>query len=124
VFIVLKPGIGYSPSVGSYVASEDDLPMKARVAPPPPASLPAYRIRILGVFDETSGSPIEGADVIEVATGTKAISTATGTVSLAFLPEGSSLIRIEKVGYESTTMPVSISPADTLPITLTIGKKP
>jgi hypothetical protein len=124
VFIVLKPGIGYSPSVGSYVANDDDLPFKTRIAPPPPASLPAYRIRILGVYDEASGSPLEGADVIEVATGTKVVSTATGTVSLAFLPEGSSLIRIEKVGYETTTMPVTISPADTLPITLTIAKKP
>ncbi len=87
-------------------------------AAPAPAIVPTYRYRILGVFDEASGVPVEGAEVIDIASGTKATTTSTGTVSLIFLPDGGSLVRIRKIGYEVQTFPVAISPNDKSPITI------
>lgn len=97
LFIVLKKGIAYSESYGSYVVGGDVLPPAKRPdrmatvppAVPAPASLalpaerlPAYRLRLLGLYDEESGAPLENVDVIDVATGTKGITSATGTIAL------------------------------------------
>lgn len=81
------------------------------------AGVPVHRLRVLGVFDADSGEPLEGVEVTDALSGMKSLTTNTGTVSLLFLPEGGSLIRLRKIGYEIQTMPVSISPADTQPIT-------
>jgi hypothetical protein len=116
LFIVLKPNVVYEPGRGSYVA-------ESQTAPAKPATTPAYRLRILGVFDETSGDPIEGALVTDATTGTYARTTATGTVSLAFLPEGGSPLRITKAGYEDLTLGVEITPKNAGPITLVMVKR-
>jgi len=80
----------------------------------------AYRYRFLGVYDATTGDPVEGAEVIDVLNGNKALTTKTGTVSLMFLPEGGSMVRVRKVGFEMQTLTVAISPADTVPITVVL----
>lgn len=85
---------------------------------PATQTVPAYRLRILGVFDEASGEPVEGADVIDVLSNTKAATTKTGTVSLFFLPDGGSMVRIRKVGYEPQTFMVAIDSATKTPITV------
>jgi hypothetical protein len=82
---------------------------------------PAYRNRLLGVYDMRTGDPIEGAEVSDVLARNTALTTATGTVSLAFLPDGGAMIRIRKVGYAVETMVVAISPVDTVPLTVLLS---
>jgi hypothetical protein len=80
-------------------------------------ALPAYRARILGVYT-SDGDPIEGAEVTDALSKTTAVTTKTGTVTLSFLPEGATLVRIRKVGFAAATMLVNIQPGDTLPVTV------
>lgn len=84
----------------------------------------AYRRRLLGVFDERSGDAIQGAEVRDLYSGTVALTTATGTVSLAFLPTGRTLVVIRKLGYLPRTQFVTISPADTAALTLLLTPQP
>jgi hypothetical protein len=86
----------------------------AAQTPAPPANT-HYRGRLLGVFNAQTGDPIEGAEVLDVFSKTKALTTATGTVTLSFLPEGGSMIRVTKIGFSPETNVVPITPADTAP---------
>ena len=81
-------------------------------------SVPAYRARLLGVYDADTGQPIEGAEVVDVLSHASSLTSKTGTVALVFLPDSGSMIRIQKIGYQPTTMVAAISPADTVPITV------
>ncbi len=92
-------------------------PVLGQAAPDKAVGLPAYRARVLGVFDEASGAPLEGVRVINMQNGTFAQTTPTGTVSLSYLPEGGSLVRLQKIGYQTQTFLVAISPSDTTAIT-------
>ncbi len=85
-------------------------------------ALPRYRARLLGVYDETSGEPIEGVRVLDIATGTWAQTSTSGAVALFFLPDGGSLVRLQKIGYEVMTLPVAISPRDTTPLTIVMRR--
>jgi hypothetical protein len=80
-------------------------------------SLPAYRHRLLGVFD-IDGKPLEGVEVIDVKSGTTALTTGTGTVTLAYLPEGGSDVKVRQIGYVPVTQFIRIGPADTTPVTV------
>lgn len=80
----------------------------------------AYRYRFLGVYDAATGNPVEDAEVRDVLSGTTAMTTKTGTVSLMFLPEGGGLVRVRKLGFEPQTFMVSISPTDTAPVTVVL----
>ena len=116
LFVVLKPNVVYEPGRNSYVMES---PPETRR----PAALPAYRLRILGVFDGDSGEPIQGAIVTDASTGTYARTTVTGTVSLVFLPDGGTPLRITRVGYDDLTIGVEITPEKVDPITLVMVKR-
>jgi hypothetical protein len=98
--------------------------LDAQAAPPPGTmvSVPAYRARLLGVYDADSGQPIEGVEVVDALYHASSLTSKTGTVALFFLPDSGSLIRIQKIGYQPTTMVVAISPADTVPITVLLSR--
>jgi hypothetical protein len=150
LFIVLKEGVVYEPGKASYVRDPSaPLPgfravlpgvQTAASLPLPPSALPgrdsatahrdsapalaAYRYRVLGVYDQDTGDAVQGARVVDVNTGTYANTSPTGTVSLIFLPEGSSVLRITKAGYEDLDLPVDIGPTATTPLTLLMKRKP
>jgi hypothetical protein len=124
IFIVLKPGVVYQPGEQSYVAAVAHPATAQDVADTrPPAPLPLFRYRLLGVYDEVTGDPIADADVLDVETGDHTRTAASGIISLVFLPEGGSPLRITKPGYEDLTLAVQISPETMRPLTLTMVRK-
>lgn len=80
-------------------------------------SLPRYRFRLLGVYDNDTSEPIEGVEVADVKSGIKSVTNRSGLVILTFLPDGGALVRIRKVGYTPVTQFVTISASDTMPLT-------
>lgn len=81
-----------------------------------------YRYRLLGVFDDESGAPIQGAEVRDLVSGLSSPTSLTGTVSLFFLPDSGSLIHIRKIGYDPQTLTVAITPKDTAPVTVVLHR--
>ncbi|HEY4129024.1 MAG TPA: carboxypeptidase-like regulatory domain-containing protein [Gemmatimonadaceae bacterium] len=148
MFISLKPGIAFEPGIGTYVldptkasaiagadsstrrptaAAESTATLPARTADSTSikvADYPPYRFRVIGLFDDSTGGTVEGAEIIDTKSGLRALSSATGTASLFFLPDGGSTILIRKTGLRDTTFFVPITPADTTPITLLLLRKP
>jgi hypothetical protein len=74
--------------------------------------------RVLGLFDAETGDPIVGAEVSDSATTLTAKTTATGTVSLAFLRASHGVLQIRAPGYDVVRTEVTLSFSDTLPITM------
>jgi hypothetical protein len=94
-------------------------------SPPTPqqnAKALAYRYRLLGVYDDQSGEPVEGVEVSDMLNGNGSLTSSTGTMSLFFLPDGGGIVRLRKVGYVSQMLTVSIAPADTSPITVVMTR--
>ena len=122
-FVVLKTGVRFVPGLGSMLDER-----ATEIAPAAPAEHVSpdsidYRHRILGVFDSATGDPIADVEVIDVATGTKAKTTATGTVSLAYLAEGAGKVLLRKTGYIDQELEVEIAPGKTIPITAVLIPK-
>ena len=85
------------------------------------ASTPPHPVvRLLGVFDDATGDPVGGAQVVDLATRRMAVTSVTGAISLAFLPPGISVLMIRKIGYAAQLQTVTVSPVDTVPITLAL----
>ena len=137
MFVTLKPGVAFEPGRGSFVVNEVSYTSTRGRRGSPRRSRRSARFARRGdgstvwrrigraswaYTTPLTGDPLVGADVVHVETGTFATTTSTGTVSLAFLPEGTSTIKIRKAGYADFTMEVSISPRDTIPLTLIISK--
>jgi hypothetical protein len=138
LFVVLKPGVAYSPGIGSYVLNEDnstvgkwaaarelarmDSAAAAAAAAPHTTTLDAFRHRLLGLFDSASGEPLTDVEVVDSTSGSWVRTSETGIVSLAFLPPGPSTVRLRRAGLVDTLIHVTISARDTTPITLTFAR--
>jgi hypothetical protein len=83
---------------------------------------PSGHHRVVGVFDGESGEPLAGAAVRDSASGRSAVTTATGTVSLGFVPRSSAVIQIDHAGFERASLPVSLTLTDTLPLTVVLRR--
>jgi hypothetical protein len=77
---------------------------------------------LIGVYDAVSGDPVEGVTVLDLGSGLSSATTATGTVSLLYLPDGGGLVRLQKVGYQPVTMRVAIGPTQTTPLTVVMER--
>src|SRR5471032_72795 len=82
------------------------------------STAPRPLVRLLGVFDDATGDPVGGAEVVDLATHNRAVTSVSGAISLAFLGPGVSVLQIRKIGYSSRLQTVTVSPADTVSITL------
>jgi hypothetical protein len=74
------------------------------------AAAPAKRPfigRILGVFDMSSGEPIEGVEVLDLKSKSMALTTATGTVALSFVDSSGGIIRLRKLGFEPQMLTIT-----------------
>lgn len=127
VFVVLKPGVDFIAGIGSFVADtawggaahgvSEQLATAGAITP-------AYRNRLLGVYDMRTGDPMADVEVIDVATGTRAKTTATGTVALGYLAEGANTIRVHRDGFRDEELEVVIGATQTLPLTVLLTPKP
>ena len=78
------------------------------------------RLRLIGVFDQETGEPIENVDVTDFFTGITSRTTKTGTTALIVSGTSGTLVRIKKVGYQPVTLPVRTALGDTTPVTTTL----
>ncbi|MFI5246493.1 MAG: carboxypeptidase regulatory-like domain-containing protein [Gemmatimonadales bacterium] len=76
--------------------------------------------RLLGIFDDATGQPVIGAEVVDLATGSKTATSVTGTATIAWLGPGTTLLQVRKLGYASKMVPVSTSASDTASITVVL----
>jgi hypothetical protein len=89
--------------------------------PPSSATLPRFRRRRFIATDDASRAPLPGVEVLDALTDRVLGRTSSdGTMSLASLPDGRSVLRVRKVGYEQRTVIADVGPADTLPVALSL----
>ncbi len=80
---------------------------------------PKFLGRLLGVYDDRSGNPLDSVEIRDMLTGSFAYTTSTGTLSLFFVDSAGSLLRIRKFGYTPITMFIGNTPG-LPPLTVTL----
>jgi hypothetical protein len=80
---------------------------------------PNYIGRIVGVYDDRSGNPLDSVEIRDMLTGSFSYTTSTGTLSLFFVDTAGSLLRIRKFGYKPITLFVGNTPG-LPPLTVTL----
>ena len=68
-------------------------------------SQPQQRLgRLLGVFDDATGQPVIGAAIIDLASGARTFTSATGTATIAWLEPGTTLLQGEDCQRHGRTL--------------------
>jgi hypothetical protein len=80
-----------------------------------PGHLPA-------VFDEATGQLAAGAEVADLATNTRAVTSASGATSLAGLGARTPIPAIRTIGCAALMVPATGSATDTAPITIVLTR--
>jgi hypothetical protein len=88
----------------------------------PLTRVPAYRRRLVGIYDAQSGDPVADVRIIDVLSGVSMLTSQTGTAVLVFVPEGVRILRLQKLGYEMQTFPLSIIETDTASLTIMLKR--
>jgi hypothetical protein len=88
----------------------------------PLSKVPAFRRRLIGIYDSQSGDPVAGVRISDVLSGVSMVTSRTGTAALIFVPEGVRILRLQKLGYEVQTFPLSIIESDTSSLTMTMRR--
>jgi uncharacterized protein (DUF1684 family) len=68
--------------------------------------------RLLGVFDDARGQPVAGAQVVDLATNTRAVTPASGAISFAWPGACTTVLAIRKIGSAALMVPATVSAAD------------
>jgi hypothetical protein len=74
--------------------------------------------RLVGVLDYDTGQPVVGARVLDMRSGSSAVTTSTGTLTLFFVDSTGSLVQVAKLGYEPQRFFAANSDRDTAAITV------
>ena len=85
---------------------------------PAAAGAQAAPARLVGVFDRNTDEPVAGAEIQLVGTGLSWRTSANGVAALANLPAGEHLLRVRRVGHRPHEQAITVSAADTVPITV------
>jgi len=115
LYITLRGGYAFNLKRGAF--KRDSLVPAAAVTDT--TLLVATSPRIVGVYDERTGIPIEGARITDLVGGASALTTRTGTVALAFVDTNGTMLKIDRIGYVPLVLAVTNRPADP-PLTLTL----
>jgi hypothetical protein len=75
--------------------------------------------RVVGVYDDRTGSPLDSVEVSDLTTKSFALTTSTGTLSLFFVDSVGGILRFRKLGYKPLTMFVD-NAEDLAPLTITL----
>lgn len=94
----------------------------AQSRPSAPGRAAPGRGRLIGIFENESGRPLEDVEVTDIFNDVTFRTNELGLLSLAFLPDGRSIVRVRKFGFASQQVFVTISPKDTSPITLAMNR--
>lgn len=111
-----------SPDVGVTIDSLAGIgQVELVLATPSTVKLPAYRRRRIDITDGMSHLPLPGVEVLEESSDRRlGVTFGDGSVSLAALPSGRSLLLLRKVGYGQQTVIVDVDPQDTLPVAVSM----
>lgn len=130
LYIVLKPGVAFEPGLGSFVVDTKRAAAEGGIADTVEVGstgglgqLPAYRRRLLGVYDAESGSPVADAQVTILGTASGVMTSSNGLTSLRFLPDGTSTLLIHRNGFADLSLDVTIAPNDTNPVTIVLTRR-
>ena len=80
--------------------------------------------RLVGVYDEESGTPLADVQLILLGTGREWRTSASGAALLRGLPTGDHVLRVRRLGYAPHSEFLVLSPRDSTPLTLVLRPLP